>query len=300
MNQESRIMESGERTSINSLIHDSLFMIPRCTIPRRDRSGATLLLALIILGGIVATSLTVGTVVVTRLRGVRAIDQSVLASYAAESGVEELLYDVRKRGQRTNLDVRESDPRRLENGATWTRTVESTTREIFITLEESSVEQLDLLPITGTIASVGVRTLLITPEAPSEDAWLEVTWVPWLESGASPAVGRVLFSPEELSGRKTVDLQSVPMGGTPIAYRIRFRGLGGRVGTLAVRAAIDIEGKNEVDFPSRIRATIVGVMGGARYATRAEFLPWSPVAPVFDYVLFSECDIVKGGTINCP
>lgn len=265
-------------------------------IPRRGRSGATLLLALIILGGIVATSLTVGTVVVTRLRGVRAIDQSVLASYAAESGVEELLYEVRKEGKRASLDA----SRTLENGATWTSTVESTTRELFVTLEESSVEQLDLLPITGTITSVGVRTLLITPEASSADAWLEVTWVPWLESGSSPAVGRVLFSPEELSGRKTVDLQSAPTGGTPIAYRIRFRGLGGRVGTLAIRAASDIEGKNEVDFPSRIRATVVGVMGGARYATRAEFLPWSPVAPVFDYVLFSECDIVKGGTINCP
>ncbi|MDO8599252.1 MAG: hypothetical protein Q7S02_04035 [bacterium] len=278
--------------------HDSLFIIhnSRSMIPRRGRSGATLLLALIILGGIVATSLTVGTVVVTRLRGVRAIDQSVLASYAAESGVEELLYEVRKEGKRASLDA----SRTLENGATWTSTVESTTRELFVTLEESSVEQLDLLPITGTITSVGVRTLLITPEASSADAWLEVTWVPWLESGSSPAVGRVLFSPEELSGRKTVDLQSAPTGGTPIAYRIRFRGLGGRVGTLAIRAASDIEGKNEVDFPSRIRATVVGVMGGARYATRAEFLPWSPVAPVFDYVLFSECDIVKGGTINCP
>lgn len=273
------------------MIHDSSFMIPQ------QRRGATLLLALIILGGIVATSLTVGTVVVNRLRAVRAVDQSILASYAAESGVEELLYVVRKEGKRAALDANAT----LGNGATWARSVESTTRELFVTLEENGVEQIDLLPVTGAIASVDIAALLLTAQTPATDAWLEVTWVPWLSDGQwSQRVGRVLYSPEDLKSRKTVKLRSVPTGGEPIAYRIRFRALGGRVGTVSVRASSDEDGRNEVDFPSRIRATVTGTMGGARYATRAEFLPWSPVAPVFDYVLFSECDIVKGGQITCP
>ena len=308
MNQELGIMGSGERAVINSIIHDSLFLILR-----RDRRGSTLLLALIILGGLVATSFTVGTAVVTRLRNTKAVDSLVLASYAAESGVEDLLYAVR-RGERCDVNGALGVIRNgacvplgvngvLENGATWERSIAAASRELFVTVEEQGVEQLDLLPVSGAISSgssVGIRTLLFTAQSPTDDAWLEVSWVPWLDSGAPPAVGRVLFSPEELLSRKTVDLQAVPTGGTPIAYRIRFRGVSGRPGTLRVRAARDGDGKEEVEFPSRIRATVVGEMDSARYATRVEFLPWLPVVPVFDYVLFSECDIVKGGTINCP
>jgi hypothetical protein len=153
---------------------------------------------------------------------------------------------------------------------------------------------------SGDLTPVNVRTLLLTAPAPSSDAWLEVTWVPWLESGAwPPTIGRVLLAPSKLKGRKTV-VQPLPTGGTPVAYRVRFRGLGGRVGTLSVRAASDLDGKNEVDFPSRIRATVVGAMGSARYATRVELPSSFPLAPVFDFVLFSECDIVKGGAITCP
>jgi len=284
-------MES-EKGGINSMIHDSLFMIPRS-----NRRGSTLLLALVILGGIVASSFAIGTATTNRLRGAHAVDQSVVASYAAESGVEELLYAVRREGRRESLDANGS----LESGASWARTVEATTREHFLTLEENGVGQLDLLPISGTIAPVGVRTLLITAQAPASDAWLDVTWVPFLASGDwSSAVGRVLLSPAELQNRKTIDLHALPTDGAPIAYRVRFHGLGGRIGTLSVRAASDAGGANEVRFPSRIRATVVGRMGSAQYATRVEFPAWVPVASVFDYVVFSECDIVKGGTITCP
>ncbi len=263
------------------------------------RRASTLLLALIILGGIVATSMTIGTVVITRLRSVKAIDDSILASYAAESGVEELLYALRKEGRRTDLNGTGS----LGNGATWERTVETTTRELFLTLEQDATEQLDLTATSGALETVNVRTLLITATAPAEDAWLEVTWLPWLDTGTwAPTLGRVLFSPSELASQsqKMVDLRAQPSDGDPIAYRVRLRSIGGRIGNVRVRAASDALGTDVVAFPSRIRATVVGTVGTARYAARVELPAWSAATQVFDYVLFSECDIVKGGTINCP
>ncbi|MDP3771046.1 MAG: hypothetical protein Q8R16_01980 [bacterium] len=274
-------------------------MIPQPMIPRRDRRGATLLLALIILGGIVATSLTVGTVVITRLRSVKMIDDSILASYAAESGVEELLHALRKEGRRTDLNGTGV----LANGATWERTVDTTMRELFLVLEQDATEQLDLTATSGALEVVDVRTLLITATAPAEDAWLEVTWLPWLNTGSwAPTLGRVLFSPSELASQsqKIVDLRSQPMDGDPIAYRVRLRSIGASVGSVRIRAASDALGTNEVAFPSRIRATVVGTVGATRYAARVEFPAWSSVTPVFDYVLFSECDIVKGGVVDCP
>jgi len=272
--------------------------LPSYLIPlTSQRRGSTLLLALIILGGLVATSFTVGTIVVTRLRGVKAIDDSVLASYAAESAVEDLLYAIRKREQRTGLDASGT----LPNGAAWERTVEATTQELFLDLTADDAQQLDLFDPSGDLTPVSVRTLLLTAASPSPDAWLEVSWVPWLDGGTwSPAIGRVLFSPAELQSQKTVDLTSPQFGGTPVAYRVRFRSIGGNVGRVRMTAASDADGRTAVAFPSRIRATVVGAMGNARYATRVELPSSFPLAPVFDFVLFSECDIVKGGTINCP
>lgn len=265
---------------------------------QRRRPAATLLLALIILGGIVATSLTVGTVVVTRLRSVKMIDDSVLASYAAESGVEDLLHALRKEGRRADL----SGEGTLSNLATWRRTVETTTRELFLVLEPDATEQLDLIVASGALEAVAVRTLLITATAPAEGAWLEVTWLPWLDTGSwAPVLGRALFSPSELAGQsqKMVDLRSQSMDGDPLAYRVRLRSLNGRVGSVRIRAASDDLG-TEVEFPSRIRATVIGTVGASRYAAQVEIPAWSAATPVFDYVLFSECDIVKGGTIRCP
>jgi hypothetical protein len=264
------------------------------------RIGSTLLLALIILGGLVATSLTVGTIVVTRLRGVKAIDDAVLASYAAESAVEDLLYKVRKGEQRTDLNGSDE----LTNGATWTRTVETTTRELYFDLAENDAQQLDLFDPSGKLEKMNIQKLFLTVVTVSNpDAWLEVHWVPWLDTGAwSPVNGRILFSPMELQGQsqKTIDLDAPQFGGTPVAYRVRFRSLRGGIGRVRITAASDAEGLTPAALPSRIRATVTGTMGGARYATRVEFPTSFPLAPVFDYVLFSECDIVKGGTINCP
>lgn len=274
--------------------HDCIRVI-RARMIRGSAPGSTLLLALIILGGLVATSLTVGTIVVTRLRGVKAIDDSVLASYAAEGAVEELLYDVRKRDKRTDLNASGT----LASGASWTRTVEATSSEAFVDLADNDTQQLDLFNPSGDLTDVGIRTLLLTAVAPSPDAWLEVSWVPWLDTGAwSPVGGRVLFSPEELRSQKTVELAAPPFGGTPVAYRVRLRSFSGSVGRIRI-TALDASG-GAAAFPSRIRATVVGTMGSAQYATRVEFPTSFPLAPVFDYVLFSECDIVKGGAINCP
>lgn len=277
----------------------------------QQRRGSTLLLALIILSGLVATSLTVGTIVVTRLRGVKAIDDSVLASYAAESAVEDLLYAVRK-GERCVVRealgvIREEGCISLNasgtlwNTAAWTRTVAPPSNLRSFELAEDRVEQLDLFPPTGDLVDTGVRALLVTALAPASDAWLEVTWVPWLRTGEwAPAGGRVLFGPSEIAGRVEKDVPlSVSGGGDPIGYRVRMRAISGDVGTLEVRARKS-DGTRVDAFGSRITANIVGTMGSAQYATRVEFPSFSLLAPVFDYVLFSECDIVKGGTISCP
>lgn len=273
----------------------------RCRARCVERHGSTLLLALLVLGSLLATSVAVGTIVTSALRGGKRADNVALASYASESAVEEFLFDVRRRDR-----VPSSASGALPNGATWERTVETTVPELTLTLTRDRVEQLDLFDAAGTLAETNIRFLEIVPiGTPDPAAWLEVTWVPWIGERQewAPAVARPAIGPSELRPEGvTVDLGALPAGvdgGRPSAYRVRFRALHADVGTVRVRA---MDGSRAaVALPARIRAVVHGTVGGAQYATVVELPPRQPLAPVFDYVLFSECDIVKGGeSPRCP
>ncbi|MDO8462876.1 MAG: hypothetical protein Q7S96_01190 [bacterium] len=272
-----------------------------------QRPGSTLLLALLVLAGFMATSFAIGSVVVNRVRAVRQVDQAIVASYAAETGVEDLLYRVRREQQLDGLDGTAT----LDNGASWERTVAETVDDRFLFLTEDASRQMDIFPMSGTFDATQstelVRSLVVTPidimaaGVPSS-AWLEVTWVPWLRTGAwAESIGRLLLSPSDLaSGDVVVNLLQHPVGEEPVGYRVRFLARSDDVGTVRVRAATDVLGETLTAFPSGIQATVRGTFAGTRHALRVEFPARLPLASTFDYVLFSECDIVKGGTVSCP
>lgn len=271
----------------------------RFQIPDSHPRGATLLLALLILGSLTATSLVIGLAATEGLRSVKAIDDAVLASYAAESGVEALLYDVRRRGVRSGFATEGA----LGNRSRWTRSVTTSVPEVFVTVAKDDSVQLDVIEPGESLTAVDVRALLLTPTAPAAGAWLEVTWSPWLDTGRWGAVvARKLFGPSELTaGREVlVDLRSAPIDGNPVAYRVRLRAVTADVGAVRIRASRDTDGRDLVAIPSRLRATVTGSAGTARQAYRVELPLRSPLLPVFDYVLLSECDIVKGDEVQCP
>ncbi|MFH1430228.1 MAG: hypothetical protein ABIG71_01730 [Candidatus Uhrbacteria bacterium] len=273
-----------------------------------QRSGATLLLALLILGGFVTTAVSLSGIVLAQLRNVRAIDQSTVALYAAESGIEDILYRVRKEEQYEGLDGEGT----LENNSAWTRDVAEEVGERTMFLNQDIAEQVDIFPISGDFGeSVEVKSLLIDALdrrigglPGSEHAWLEVTWVPWLQTGEwADSIGRALRGPTDLENPVVVDLWQHPSGETPFAYRVRLRALEADLGYVRIRASSDQIGSEEnlVSFPSSIKAISIGRYGGSRYALQVEFPARLPLAPAFDYVLFSACDIVKGGSgAACP
>lgn len=276
-----------------------------CFLRRRERAlrgaspvGSTLLLALLILGGLVATSVVMGAIVVTRLRTIRLMDDRVLASYAAESGVEDLLYQVRKASNLTSITAE----RALDRGAVWQRTGRATVEELLVTVPRDAVEQLDLFDPSGALdQAVGIQALRLYVQRPDPSAWLEVTWVPWLASGAwAPSMGRALFGPSELESERRVDLLAHPIGGAAVAYRVRIRAIAGSLGTVRIRATSDRDGQQLVSFPARVQARSVGRRGNAQSALQVSFPARFPLAPIFDYVVFSECDLVKGDEVRCP
>lgn len=295
MDREHVHLVLGSRQNTHRQLLSFYFLL--FTFRSRPR-GSTLLLSLLILGGFVATSFTIGTVVIRQLRDVRAIDQSILASYAAETAIEDLLYRVRKEGQFDNFATVGT----MANGTTWERTVQTAVDERVVFLDKDEPVQLDLFPVTGEQLDIGVRSLRINALGAISGGWLEVMWVPWLDSGAwADSFGRTLRGPTELANPDgiVVDLTQHPTGGTSIAYRVRLRALESPLGLVRIRAASDTQGNTLVPFPAGIRATAVGESHGSRFASQVEFPARLPLAPAFDYVLFSTCDIVKGGTATC-
>lgn len=270
----------------------------------RARRASTLLLALLVMAGFLATALTLGTVVITQLRSVRAVDSATLASYAAESAIEDILFRVRREHMLEGF----APAGELPNGTSWTRTVVDEVPERFVHLRKDATAQLDLFPTTGAITEdIGVRSLVLTAIdratglPGTEQAWLEATWVPWLASGGwAESFGRALRSPSELAADTVVDLTQHPTGEPAYAYRVRFTALNADLGTVRVRASSDTDGDPIVPFPSGIRVVAVGEASGNRSALLAEFPARIPLSPTFDYVLFSQCDIVKGSTPSCP
>lgn len=310
MHAEVQTSRRRSRHTVHASLTTASFIVHRSSfLTRASARGSTLLLALLVLGGFIATSFTVATIVVTQLRGVRAVDQSIVASYAAESGIEDVLYRVRREGQVEGLNGTAT----LPNETTWTRTVTTSAEERLLFLRRDDSAQLDIFPVSGDLgADIGVRSLLIAAldrmGVPADDttnpllsSWLEVTWFPWLASGQwAESAGRVLRSPSDLAAETRVDLTQHPTGEEPFAYRVRLRALESDLGTVRVRAARDATGIEIVPFPSGIRATSVGQSGPIRAALQVEFPARLPLAPAFDYVLFSECDIVKGSNVACP
>lgn len=279
-------------------------IVTRHVLPFTVRRGSTLLLALLVMSSFLATALTIGTFVITQLRSVRAVDNAVLASYAAESSIEDILFRVRRDQQFDGFATAGT----LPNGTTWRRTVADEVTERFLTLTKDATEQLDLFPASGEItADIGVKSLVITAvdrargAAGTEDAWLEVTWVPWLASGAwADSSGRALRGPSELAADTVIDLTQHPTNEPAYAYRVRFTALQADLGSVRIQAASDTSGATLVSFPSGIRAIATGVSGGVQFAERAEFPARIPLAPTFNYVVFSGCDIVKDGPPSCP
>ncbi|MDO8425627.1 MAG: hypothetical protein Q7T01_03905 [bacterium] len=273
----------------------------------RAPRGSTLLLALLVLAGFVATSFAVSAVIVNRVRGVRQTDQAIVASYAAETGIEDILYRVRRERQLVNLDGAGS----LPGGAAWERRVVENVDDRYLYLAQDIPQQLDIFPASGAFDAAAdapiVRALRVAPVdlvagAASDAAWLEVTWVPWLRSGEwATSIGRSLLSPSDFAGGEAIiNLLQHPVGEEPVGYRIRFLARSAALGTVRVRAASDTLGNDLIAFPAGIRANVTGTFAGTRHAVRVEFPAALPLASTFDYVLFSECDIVKGGTSSCP
>ncbi|MFH1098523.1 MAG: hypothetical protein V1723_01180 [Candidatus Uhrbacteria bacterium] len=297
---------NAKRKMQNAKLLLRTFFLVLCSSFCGKRRGSTLLLAILILGGLVATATITGAIVIRGLRAAADIDRALIAAYAAESGVERFLYAVRQEGKISEEELKSSGvlAGELKNGARWEPTaLRASVDDLVFSIPQDDVEQIDLFSLSGTFDDVGVNELRVSrvsAEERTEDAWLEVSWSPWLSADEwVPPPERRLIGPSELNEPNSLIViplhrSFVDRSFSIAPLRVRFRALHGDLPPLRVWG-VRTDG-TVAPLPTRLHVTVRGIMGNATSALAVELPPRAPLTPVFDFVLFSECDIVKGGT----
>lgn len=246
----------------------------------KDQSGNILLLALLIMSGIVGAGVTLATIVISQIRQGSNIESSLVAYYAAESGVEKNLYDIRK----TDTPWKNMEDLSGELGkASWTSKIESREKQIFRDLKQNDTLQVDLFDPDQISGGAGVGVLRVDWEDGCEHSSIEMSITAWTPgAGWADNTVKFLYS----SGSETNNSFD-----TDMAYRVRIKALYCDINNLAVRA-YDTDNKI-VPIPARVIINSVGSFSGVKQAIQATMPRISPMSGLYDYVLFSEESIVK-------
>lgn len=272
------------------------------------RQGSVLLLALLVMSGVLIVGASLGTISVLNLRQARVIDDAVIAFAAAESGAEQTLYQLRRAGASSaalngSPDHDDSDVLSgvaMGNGSRWSRKLEATESTIFASIPRDRSYEVVLWNPEAPASPAGVESLVFSwDDACGGTSGLEVLatgWNPGAAGGFSPDVAFHGDSPALTFlhlDPHVIDNDFL----AGLAYRVRLRAKNCDVSNLAITAySADNAGGSQVAIPSRLAVESVGTFGTARQALELRLPRLQPLSGVFDFVIFSQCSLLKGVT----
>lgn len=273
------------------------------------RNGSILLLALLIMSGVLITGASLGTIAVLSLRQGRLIDDSIGSFASAESGAEQSLYQVRRLGTTVAIlnanpndggDPRWSGPSLGPNGK-WSRVVSGSEQAVATNIVKDRSYEMLLWNPDSPANPMGVESMTYAwSDSCGGTSALEVEvvgWDPSIPNGSSVFSSDVTFhgtSPAltYLYNSSGITDNSFSAG---LAYRSRFRAKNCDIYNLTVTAwSADDAGGAVVSLPSRVVITSTGTFGSSRQAMEIRLPRLQPLSGAFDYVIFSQCSILKG------
>ncbi len=255
----------------------------------KKQFGAALLLALLVMAGIMTVSTGTSLLVMSEIRQSLYLDQSIISFYAAESGVEKALYQVR-RGQVEVTDLNNTSEE-LNNEANYSLYTSNTVNTIYTSLLQDQSYQLDLYdPGTLTALAQQIRYLNITWQGAGSN--LEVNWACWGTNG-------VLGEPQSRLYSVTLSPVSIQLNTVPNCelHRVKITARNAGATNIEITARTTQDG-NTVPIPARVQIKGLGEYpSGNNEASRQAILVTmpekNPLSNLYDYVLYSEADILK-------
>lgn len=252
----------------------------------KSEEGSLLLMSILILSGMITAATSFGVISLSNLRQSILVDNGIAAFYAAESSVEDGLYELRK-NETAVAGLAPSGS--LSNGGTWTRTVATTIQSLTKGINENDVWEISLYDPDASLSSLGsaVGSLKLAWTG-SGSEWIEVQITPWATSGTLGAPTTQTFS--AASNPATVNLQD----STTTLYRVRIKALYSNVTSMTATAYSGLNlGGTQVNIPAHITMYATGAYSRANQVVRAQMPHRSPLSGQFGYVLFSEQDLIK-------
>lgn len=278
------------------------------------QKGNVLLLALLVMAGLITVGIGIGAIVLNEIRQTRNVDFSVLAYYAAETSTENALYKLRKEDAVLSCPVGSCEPigycsggenepclyssGNLTNLATWTRKVTDREQIIYGKIKKNEVLQIDLYDPDQIGWAAGVESVMIEwSDSCSNCSWIEFAFVNWIPgAGVNWADNRTKFQ--------------YPITSSPIinnafvstkAYKIRIKALYGDIDNLTFTAwSENNAGGSREEIPAKINLTSTGAFAVSKQAVKMTMPRRSPMSGLYDFVLFTECSLVKGEESACP
>ena len=245
-----------------------------------------LLLSILILSGMITAASSFGVISLSNLRQSILVDNGIRAYYAAESGVEDGLYELRK-NETAVASLGSSGS--LSNGGTWTRTTTATIQQLSSDIDENDTWEINLYDPDASLSSLSaaIKSLRLAWNG-SGSEWIEVQIIPWTTSGTLGAPTTQTFS--AASNPAAVNLQDA----TTALYRVRIKALYANITGMTVTAYSGLNlGGAQVNIPGYITMYATGAYSRANQVVRARLPMRPPLSGQFGYVLFSEEDLVK-------
>lgn len=250
------------------------------------QEGSLLLMSMLILSGIVTAASTMGIVTIQNLRQSIAIDQGLVAFYAAESGIEGGLYELRKKETAAaSLPLAGT----LTNTATWNRVITTTLPSLQKDIAKNDFWEINLYDADNSLSPLAspIKSVKIAWTGPGTE-WIEAEVEPWTTGGVLGTPVKSLFS--SASNPAVVNLQDA----TTVLYRLRIKALYSNLTAVTVTAWSGLNASgSQVNIPAQVTMIATGAFRRTKQAVRATMPHRSPLSGIFDYVLFAEDDLVK-------
>ena len=262
----------------------------------RNQKGSTILMMLLIIGTVTPISLFVSRIILNDLLTSRNIDSSALAYYASESGIEKSLYAIRKDDYGVEYLKSSSsyNSGSLENNSTWyldlNKCVGSKSEININEIKKEKSYQVDLYNPDDSLTSQSIRSIRIEWDGDPASK-LEVTWSSWKNGNFAANTDKRFFGNTE--SPVIINLSTIENNAANI-YRLRLKALYNNLNNINLKAYSLDDGLGEqTNIPSIITLKSIGEFSNNKQAVQVEMSRRSPVSGIWDFVIFSQQDIVK-------
>lgn len=270
------------------------------------RDGNILPFALMITLSLLTAGIGIGIMVLDGVRSARRETNASNAMYLAESGIERQLFELRKRNQDATY-IQSLGKTSYPDGSFWISTgaIEQIQLKQFPSISTSTIAVVDLFDPDALLTPPNIIEVDVTwktaPGCVEANPSLEGSYAFWQLVGGVPQIPTdqpyVVLPKQAPDNTGNGTLQIVGLDPNS-AYRIQLRPYNCPVSNVQVTALTNTGSK---DFPGDVTLSAEGTYASTTVKLAATVPKQNVLSGLFNYVLFTDCTLVKGsGVQTCP